>query len=415
MELVLLNQDNYLEAGRFDSFSTIAWNIKWPRSGDFQLRSYAVEAALNIFNKGDVVGNSEDDTVMQITEITMDIDGTGTQYVEVRGESPLSVFNYRPAVREMLSTIAYDAVYPDGWFYGDSLGNLANVNPLQVVKEVIQITDIYAYGRSDLSYLSLPFTYIDGTNRTVSGNRQVYTGDYLQYYEVSGSVGTVLDELCDKGEFGMVVTRPNPIHNLYNPTNERPLGCFFYRPVREVPNDRNTFSYLYDDIISSSYTYRLVDNVYIEPREDYVSITKNSQPSHFLGSKTSPVGLNARVSYSPREIEPLDGYAYDTVDADLASRASEGEERLLDVSVETNGEFPYLPKKFRFFGQTPEYFLGDAAMVRTKGMASDTYLRVIAFVRTQDMNGYREYPEFGVDKKAARKSYLTAMTKYHWN
>lgn len=415
MELIILDQTTYLERRRFDAFASLAWNVKWPKGGDFQMRSYSVELAIEYFKKGEVVGIDQDDTVMQITEVSQSLDGNGSQYVEVRGESPLSIFDYRPAVREILSSVSYEAEYPDGWVYGDKLENTADVVPLQVAKELVHISDVNTYGRNELSYLSLPFTYVDTTARPVTDGRSPYPGDRFQYYEVSGTIGAALDELCDKGEFGMVVMRPNPLRNWYTPTAARPLGVFFYKPIKDAYNQRSTFSYLFDDIISSSSTYRLIDNVYIESREDYVAIVSNAQESYNPSQRTQPEGLTARVVYETNDIEGLDGYAYDSVDTELADKASSGEAGLLDISAETNGKFPFNEKNFFFNGQRKDYYLGDSVMVRTKGMALDTYVRVTSFIRTQDMNGYREYPEFGVDKKEKRNSYLFSLKKYDWN
>lgn len=379
------------------------------------MRTYAVESAVSLFRKGDVVGISSDDTVMQVTEVTVDLDGTGNQYAEIRGETPLSIFEYRPAVRKIISTTSYEAEFPDGWFYGDELDNTATVSPLQIAKELVLLSDVRHYDRDELSYLSLPFTYVDNTDRPLIEGRTTYQGDRFQYYEVTGTIGSTLDELCDKGEFGMVVMRPNYQNNFYTPTSARPLGCFFYKPIKDPVNERNEFSYLYDDIISSSSTYRLIDNVYIECREDDVAIVSNAQDSYDPGQRTAPKGLTARVSYETKDIEGLDGYAYDNVDTDLSARAAEGEVNLLDVSAETNGHFPYLPKTFKFNGHKPEYFLGDSVNVRSKGMTLSVYLRVTSFIRTQDMNGYREYPEFGIDKKEKINSYRFSLKKYNWN
>lgn len=416
MELVQLQQSNMTEIRRFNNYSMMAWNIGYPKSGDFQYRSYDVKNTLESFKKGHIVGNTKDRTVMQITETTLSMDNKGIQYVELKGETPLNIFDFRPAVKEILSIEAYEAEYPDGWFYGDDYSHLRDVIPLEVAKDVISTVDRKTYGQPKLSYLQLPFVYIDDTDRSLSDGLQPYEGEKLAYYQPSGSVGDTLEDLCVKGEFGMVVMRPDYTEMAYEPWvgEERYLGCYFYRPAQGRYNDLVTFKHSDDDMLGSEATYRLVENVYIESTEDYVLLTSISQDDFTTGN-TPPVGLTARVNYNTRKVQDLTGVAYTDSYVDFAKNAGLNEKDLLSMTLETNGRFTYSPKHFEYGVDLPGYFLGDRVSVMVKGMASSMPMRVKNFIRTQDMNGYREYPEFELDVESKMLAYFEAMVIENWN
>lgn len=409
MELVILNQSNFAEMGYYSGFSTLAWNVGYPKSGDFQMRSYDVEETLSRMGEGDIIGNNRDYTVMLITEVRSLTDGTGTRYVEVRGETPLNVFDRRPAVQKIVSITSYDADYPDGWMYGDKLSEIREVNPLQVTKEILQAVDVSSYGQSTLSYLSLPFTYIDLTSNKVTSR--------LQYYEVSGTAGDAIEELCEEGDFGLVVMRQDPEFIHYsNASNSRRLACYIYKPQWTKGDNERTpeFSYLYDDYISSEISYTMVDNVYIQPREDDVVTTSstfeslNPNEPRFL----NPKGLTAWVKYEPKEIEGLDGWEYNNAVQELESQASKEAAERFNVSVETNGVFPFHNKSFKFLGEKGSYFVGDYARIRVPEATYEARLQVVNFIRTFDQNGYREYPEF----KNVRDGNFSLFTKVNnWN
>lgn len=409
MELVILNQSNFAEMEYYSGYSTLAWNIGYPKSGDFQMRSYDVEETLNLMGEGDIIGNNLDYTVMLITEVRCLTDGTGTRYVEVRGETPLNVFNRRPAVQKIVSITSYDANYPNGWFYGDKLSETREVDPLQVTKEILQAVDVSTYGQLELSYLSLPFTYIDLTNDQVTSR--------LQYYEVSGTAGDAIEEMCEKGEFGLVVMRQDPEFIHYSSaSNSRRLACYIYKPQwGEDDGERMPeFSYLYDDYISSEISYTTVNNVYIQPREDDVvttsSIFESLKPN---GARLlMPRGLTAWVKYDPKEIEGLDGWEYNNAAKEFESQAYKEAADRFNVSVETNGVFPFHHKSFKFLGEKGSYFVGDYALIRVPEATYEARLQVVNFIRTFDQNGYREYPEF---KNVRDGNFRLFTTVNNWN
>src|SRR5699024_2587592 len=119
----------------------------------------------------------EDFSVMQITEMTLTTDNKGVKYVELKGETPLNIFDYRPAQKEILTTTSYDVEYPDGWEFGDPESTRKQVDPLQVAKDVIQSVDRFHYGHEELSYLKLPFIYVDNTEREVAPTTELIPGE----------------------------------------------------------------------------------------------------------------------------------------------------------------------------------------------------------------------------------------------
>lgn len=416
MDLVRLNQTDFSEAQRHSNYSMMAWNLTWPKGGDFQYRTYDVSTAMKVFQKGHLVGNSEDFSVMQITEMTLTTDNKGVKYVELKGETPLTIFDYRPAQQEIMTTTAYDAEYPDGWDFGDPESDFKNVDPLQVAKDVIQRIDRFYYGREELSYLKLPFIYVDDTEREIADSTVTLEGDKYAYYTASGSVGDVLEELCRKGDFGMIAVRPNYVDLQFEPwvAELRYLGVHYYRPVRGRYDNPTTFYDLDRDMLGSNATYRLIDNVHIQAREDFVVITKNNQ-LNYSGKVTPPYGLTARVNFTSKNVEQLQGAAYYDADADLVNEALETEKGLLDVTLETNGIFARSPKRFLYGSPAPNYYLGDRVSVRVSGMDSSRNMRVKSFIRTQDIGGYKEYPEFEYDSSDAEITYWTDFNHYDWN
>lgn len=416
MDLVRLNQTDFSEIQRYSNYSMMAWNISWPKGGDFQYRTYDVYTAMEAFQKGHIVGNSEDFTVMQITEMTLTTDNKGVKYVELKGETPLNIFDYRPAQQEILTTTAYDAEYPDGWEFGDPESDFKNVEPLQVAKDVIQRIDRLHYGREELLYLKLPFVYVDDTERKVAPTTDLYPGESYAYYTASGSVGDVLDELCRKGNFGMIAVRPNYSDLQFDPwTDEsRYLGVIYYKPVRGREGNPTTFYDSDRDMLGSNATYRLIDNVHIQAREDFVAITKSFQ-QNYSGEMTPPYGLTARVNFTSKNVEQLQGAAYYDVDTDLVNEAVETEKGLLDVTLETNGIFARSPKRFLYGSPAPDYYLGDLVSVRVSGMGSSRNMRVKSFIRTQDIGGYKEYPEFEYDSSESKYMYWAYFNQYDWN
>ena len=416
MELVRLNQTDFSEVRRYSNYSMMAWNLTWPKGGDFQYRTYDVSTAMVAFQKGHLVGNSEDFSVMQITEMTLTTDNKGVKYVELKGETPLNIFDYRPAQKEILTITSYDVEYPDGWEFGDPESTSKQVDPLQVAKDVIQSVDRFHYGHEELSYLKLPFIYVDNTEREVAPTTDLYPGEKYSYYTASGSVGDVLDELCHKGNFGMIAFRPNYVDLQFEPWagELRYLGVHYYRPVKGKHDNPTTFYDLDRDMLGSNATYRLIDNVYLMPTEDYVTETRHFQ-LNYSGPVTPPSGLTARVNFTTRNVEDLKGAAYYEVNDDLVDEALETEKGLLDVTLETNGIFTNAPKKFLYDSPAPDYFLGDRVSVRVSGMGSSRNMRVKSFIRTQDNSGYKEYPEFEYDSSDSKIPYFTNLYHHNWN
>lgn len=416
MDLVQLNQTDFSEVRRHNNYSMMAWNLTWPKGGDFQYRTYDVNSAMAGFQKGHLVGNSEDFSVMQITEMSLTTDNKGVKYVELKGETPLNIFDYRPAQKEILTTTAYDVEYPDGWEFGDPESDFKNVEPLQVAKDVIQNVDRFHYGREELSYLKLPFIYVDDTERTVAPTTDLYPGKNYAYYTASGSVGDTLNELCHKGNFGMIAIRPNYVDLQFEPWagELRYLGVLYYRPVKGKYDNPTTFYDVDRDMLGSDATYRLIDNVHMQAREDFVTITKHFQ-LNYSGKVTPPYGLTARVNFTTKNVEQLQGAAYYDKDNDLVNEALETEKGLLDVTLETNGIFTRSPKRFLYGSPAPDYYLGDRVSVRVSGMDSSRNMRVKSFIRTQDSSGYKEYPEFEYDSSDSEIPYWTDFNHYDWN
>src|SRR5699024_4061431 len=149
------------------------------------------------------------------------------------------------------------------------------------------------------------------------------------YYTASGSVGDVLEELCRKGNFGLIAFRPNYVDLQFEPWagELRYLGVHYYRPVKGKHDNPTTF-YDHDrDMLGSDATYRLIDNVQNQAKENYVTEKKHIQLNYSV-KVTPPYGMTARDNITTRKIEDLKGAAYYEVKYDLVDAALETEKGL---------------------------------------------------------------------------------------
>lgn len=441
MELVILDED-LIEMSRFDEFDSLVWNERYQEPGDFQLRSYGIENTLKVLHNGLLVGVNNSDFVMQVTNIDTDVDSSGNEVVTVTGKTLEHIFAHRPAVPKISSVFAMDADNPDGWEFGFEDEERATLDPFQdIIYQVIAQTDINHYGRSELRWLTLPFMYYIYSTQPAGGYSALPQLQRHYVIDRGATVQDVLDEMLPEAQMGIATMRPMSNSSLWdshirnveeNPT--RPGMCIFYSPVRL--RDPVTFDYLLEDFTSESIQKDGdFTNIEFRAHEDGVSANGDwytSMPdldsewyqiSGQLGNYREGGGLNRRVSLT--EVS-----RFDLPEHELQKDHRSSAVRLFDryaeanvYSVETSGIFPYSPKFYGLSSGHPNgFFLGDVVTLNLRGeREGEVDVQVKEYIRTQDADGYKEYPTFTPARELGNwrnpdySRYLNTTTQLNWN
>lgn len=474
MELVLLD-DKFRETGRFSDFESLVWNERFTSEGpgDFQLRSFGIRETTSKVREGTFVSVSNSNVVMQVTNVEKSVESDGSEVVSITGLTLDHIFEHRPAVHTLGSIDFMDGLHPNGWEFGDELtDDYFHLDPLEVIDRVLARVDGETYGRTELSYMSLPFKYYQqdfvmevppagpqplnlssnppwlpplSSSRPppvdpepddeyynqipisrVSVPPHVYNDlsvtQELQYYSVDRgtSVQTVIKDMLEKAEMGMVILRPNtddPISRHHTqhtqPGEDRQAAAIFYRPRRHDPVNLS-FDYKYEDYISStaSVDHNFVSHMFEARSDDVLEISRPQR----RGS-----GMDVRVSLK------------ETEDADMTNvQVNESKIRTLQefvgeftsgrtYSLETDGVYPFRDKSYKFGTfNDDEFYLGDALTLNVEGVG-EVFAQVVEFIRAMDQDGYREYPTFRIATKIGRwyVSYFNrakdSMKTHYWN
>lgn len=474
MELVLLD-DKFRETGRFTDFESLVWNERFTSEGpgDFQLRSFGIRETTSKVREGAFVSVSNSNVVMQVTNVEKSVESDGSEVVSINGLTLDHIFEHRPAVHTLGSIDFMDGLHPNGWEFGDEFtDDYFHLDPLEVIDRVLARVDGETYGRTELSYMSLPFKYYQqdfvievppagpqplslssrppwlpplSSSRPAPIDPEPDDGYYnqvplarvgvphhvydnlsvtqeLQYYSIDRgtSVQTVIKDMLEKAEMGMVILRPNtddPISRHHtqhtHPGEDRQAAAIFYRPRRHDPVNLS-FDYKYEDYISStaSVNHNFVSHMF-EARSD--NVFEISRPLR-RGS-----GMDVRVSLKETQdadmtTVQLNESKYETL-FEFVNEFTSGR----TYSLETDGDYPFREKHYKFGTfNDDEFFLGDALNLEIEGVG-EVFAQVVEFIRTMDQDGYREYPTFRIATKLgswyvvyfskARES----MKTHYWN
>lgn len=426
MELVILD-DRMMEFSRFNAFDSLVWNERYQEPGDFQLRSYGIRNTLDVIREGLLVGIDKSDYVMQVTNIDTDVDSSGNEVVTVTGKTLEHIFAHRPAVPKISSVFAMDADHPDGWEFGFKDEEIANQDPFQdIIVEIVHRVDTLHYGRDELSYLSLPFQYYWFPNDVGKDDRLgvVSKSKPLTHYVVDrgATVEDVFAEMLPEAEMGIATLRPRPEgvfwethRKAFAENPERPGLIMYYRPrALHVPP---TFDYLKEDYTSES-TQVDIDHsdILIQADEDRVHIT-----GHDLGASAGRSGLTSRVKLREREKFNLSQHELDLYNYDMGKNLFQEYAQANTYSIETSGRFPYDYKRYALAGIAPTtFFLGDIVRLNLQEKKRID-VQVKEYIRTQDADGYREYPTFtpytelGGRRNKLFSDYVDRSRSYNWN
>lgn len=395
MEPVILD-DKFREYYRYENFSTFVWNLRYRDVGDFQLRTYDISGAIEAFSLGMPIGNSEDGSVMQVQNISTSRDATGNNVVEITGKTLDSVFEHRPTVKKLVSQNDLKGL---PWRYGNVLEPVKTVDHMTVLADLFKVVDITTYGDNNMSYLSLPFTYKVVEPFVIppeSGEKKPRT-----FYEITPDMNAlqVLKDMVSIGGLGYTITRYDlniqPVPTMLDrsfPTNLRPLSFVLY-----PPRDRRgkiTFDYRKDDYSDYSYSNGLHPTTFI--LSDAGEVKKYRLT--FLNNTSTRLrtGLSNWVDLTngvPSDLSVYEKSNYQDIYLDGIVRSIN--EYTRDLSITTDGNYPYDNKNLVLNGRHDDaFYLGDVVDIVYPYAQNKIQARVKEFIRTQDVNGYREYPVF---------------------
>ena len=297
MEPVIFDNE-YREYYRYENFNTFVLNLRYQDVGDFQLRTYDISDAINNFYLGMPIGNNVDGSVMYVQNISTSRDSTGNNVVEITGKTLDSVFEHRPTVKKLVSQNDLKGL---PWQYGNMSEPARTINYLEVLSDLFKVVDTTTYGDTNMSYLSLPFSYRMTTPQTTQ-----YESAEINprtFYEITPDMNAlqVLKDMVSTGGLGYTITRniisADPMPNMldYNvPTSSRPLSFVFYSPLDK--RDKVVFDYKQDDYSDYSYSNSLHPTTFVLSDTGEV---KKYRLRYFNNTSTNPyTGLSNWVDFT---------------------------------------------------------------------------------------------------------------------
>lgn len=393
MRVIKLNPEDLSETGdSYGDYDSLAWNEKYQEYGDFQLRSYDVEGALEFFTTDTFVGIPNSHTAMRVDRVELELSESGTQMVTVSGKGVESIFEFRPALWSIVGT--GDSFRTDHMFGDDRETNPEYfLDPATIASEIYERVNEQSYGYPKrFGHLRLPFH-----NDIVSllPEDPDFTSEKIPSYTFGGgSVWEAFSDLMEIGQFHLTVIRPGGFPGW--PEGPRLMG---YKPKRAMSQD--------DSLGKDSYpmTLSAVRNDYLAGKQGESSEAPNIRfRSHEDGvmetwvGEAKPKGLHARVGYDEVSIGKMTEYNFRL--EETTKFLMPFAQTLLDretFSLTTDGVFPMDPKTYGIPVSevlTPNfYYLGDVLTIEFPW--GDTVdVRVVEFIRTYDSGGAKEYPSF---------------------
>lgn len=275
------------------------------------------------------------------------------------------VLDNRPAVPTVMATDWMDAEYPDGWYYGDELNDVANLDILDILKDVfLTSTSWYQHSHfADSSQVDLVSLLGMSFGSEVEGK--------LAYYKVSGSILDTVKDLLNLSSNRLRLTTTRTDHSSgYDIT-------FGTRKCR-------------DRIMEI-----LVDNYRTDVKSIRTDINLGSTPHVVLRSDRDNVIRS--VLYRPKRSY----VTFDTVESskdddlsDLELNKSRLEDLVYEPYTQMSGGY-YVEFEFHGNMDLTNVHPGDTVLVNThhpRPAWVPEELMISEIVKTLDHTGYREYP-----------------------
>lgn len=372
LDLYIYDQ-NFVLKDIVDNYRSLIWTERFNSCGDFELDAlydpdlYRLLVSANGLTKNYYAGIRDSDVFMLIEDVTLTTDYEDGDKMTVTGRSLESILDRRIVYDQMTLT-----------------GSLQNG-----IKSILMAN---AISPSNVSRTIPGLSFITSTDSDITSltiNTQYY-GD---------NVYNVIEELCQANKIGFRVRR---VSNGY--TFELYKGVNRTASQSLVPYV--IFSPAYDNLINSNYheSSQLVKTVAIvaseyETTSGETTITQRVVIEQQADSSSSPTGLDRRelfVDGSSVNQRKDDDSGDLTLAQYKAALQGKGKEELNDYTY--TKEFDAEVESALQFKYGVDYFIGDLVEIENEyGISSQA--RVTEFIRSNDTNGYSEYPTFETNEE----------------
>ena len=292
---IILDPETFLEKESFFDFESFVWNEKAHDLDDFQLITPVLPKGLKETGYISIPNSSK---VSMVTSIGYSQGTDGKLMYEIKGESVLGIYKYRPALPELRSTDYHSRMYPDGWEWGDKFSDLYNFDPRDIALEVwARVDGDPPYNRAkELDFLRTPLIMYP----PLFSSESDLPARGLNHYSIgrNSTVWDVFRNLMKLGNFMLSTHRPGQYPTEVNPETF-PAGKRIVATIDSF-STKNSVSISYGDFDAATQTLDKKDaaNVVVNSVDDWVYLTTSS-----LGGP--PTGLNARVRYFESDVKEL--------------------------------------------------------------------------------------------------------------
>ncbi len=344
MNIFVLNT-NFEAVDVIDSYESLIWTDRYSASGDFEIYTPFDIRVLQMIKQDYYLQILESDHIMIVEGITILSDAETGNHIRITGHSLESILNRRIIWNQIAVT-----------------GSLHN-NIKQLITDAI-INPAIADRRIS------NFIFEDSTDSRILAMtlEKEFTGDNL--YDV-------IVDACELNQIGFKIS--------LNSSNQFVFKLYMGIDRSYAQTDTNypyvVFSPNYENIINSNYvdSTEIMKNITLVLGED----SGSSRRSITVGSGS---GLTRRELYTDaRDIQSEKVTDYDEA---LRQRGLQG---LIENSrtVSFEGEV----EATRMFVYNTDFFMGDIIQISNE-YGIEGSARVVEFVRSEDANGFKQYPTF---------------------
>lgn len=369
MEPIILDT-SFKEIGMLDSYISFIWTDRYAEYGDFQIYLDANQENLELLKENYYLYLKGSDHIMIIEDIQIDTDLEEGDHMTVTGRSLESILDRRIV-----------------WDLTTLTGNLQNGIKKLLTENIISPS---VTNRKIDNFIFSASTDTAITNLTVSNE---YLGDSL--YDVISS-------LCFVNNIGFKIT--------LNASNQFVFQLYSGkdRSYNQQANPHIIFSHTFENLINTNYiesnrTLKTVTRIWgeqdkeitttddqgvetIEYVTETVFTTKAASGGELSGINRREIFTDASAISSQKE----DGtYMTDSEFIKILQQEGEvllseyTETKAFDGEIDATGLFVY--------GR--DFFMGDVVQVANE-FGKESTSRVVELIRSQDENGYSEYPTF---------------------
>lgn len=364
MEVLILNKE-FRAMTLLDNFESLIWTERYLGAGSFEFYTPMVIDVFKACEIGYYVWMKDSDRVMIIEDRQISTDVDAGNYMIISGRSLESILDRRIVWEQTLLQGKIDTI----------MEKLLTDNVINPSANTRKISNFVYEKTTDSRILEM----------TVS---KQFTGDNL--YDA-------IIELCDMRDIGFKITLDDQnrfVFKLYagiDRSYEADEKAQADDITTSGPTPYVVFSPKFDNVVSSNYLESIttLKNVTLVAGEDEGVIRRTN-----VVGEVDASGLDRRELYTDaRDIQSETDEGPLLADDYMALLAERGKEKLaenkkttaFDGQLETTGNFVY--------GE--DFFIGDIVQfVNEYGI--EAKVRVIEFIRSQDLTGYSTYPTFEV-------------------